>query len=113
VRGISDLTLGNLKISGNAQRRKRDRLLFHGTFLLDFDIELVEHLLPMPTREPDYRRRRPHREFLTNAAAARAAFREALQRAWQAVEPLTDAPLESVRALARERYARDEWTFKF
>lgn len=113
VRGISDLTLGNLKISGNAQRRKKNCLLFHGTFLLDFDIELVEHLLPMPTREPDYRHRRPHREFLTNAALVRAAVKSALARAWQAAEPLGAVPFESVRDLVRRRYGTDEWTFKF
>lgn len=113
VRGISDLTLGDLKISGNAQRRKKKHLLFHGTFLLDFDIELVEHLLPMPSREPNYRHRRPHREFLTNAALARAAVRTALTRAWQATEPLGVVPFDSVHSLVRSRYGSDEWTFKF
>jgi len=113
VRGISDLTLGNLKISGNAQRRKKKCLLFHGTFLLDFDIELVEHLLPMPSREPSYRQRRPHREFLTNAALVRAAVKSALARAWQATEPLGVVPFDSVRDLVRNRYGSDEWTFKF
>jgi len=113
VRGISDLTLGNLKISGNAQRRKRKHLLFHGTFLLDFDIELVEHLLPMPTREPDYRHRRPHREFLTNAAPVCAAIKTALARAWQVTGPLGVVPFDSVRHLVRSRYGADEWTFKF
>jgi lipoate-protein ligase A len=113
VRGISDLTLGELKISGNAQRRKKKHLLFHGTFLLDFDIELVEHLLPMPSREPNYRHHRPHREFLTNAALARAAIRIALTRAWQATEPLPVVPFDAVRNLVHSRYGSDEWTFKF
>lgn len=113
VRGISDLTLRDLKISGNAQRRKKNCLLFHGTFLLDFDIELVEHLLPMPSREPHYRRRRPHREFLTNAATARAAIKTALTNAWQAMEPLRAAPFDVVRDLVRSRYGVDDWTFKF
>src|ERR1044071_9785969 len=55
VRGHSDLTRGDRKFSGNAQRRKRRYLLFHGSFLLDLDIALVERLLPMPSRQPDYR----------------------------------------------------------
>lgn len=112
VRGSSDLALGELKISGNAQRRKKHCLLFHGTFLLDFDIELVERLLPMPSREPDYRRHRSHREFLTNAALARSTVKTALARVWQANEPLGTVPLEAVWRLARERYGTDEWTYK-
>lgn len=113
VRGISDLALGDLKISGNAQRRKKNCLLFHGTFLLDFDIELVEHLLPMPSREPQYRRRRPHRKFLTNAALTRAAVKTALAHAWQATKPLDAVPLDAVRKLVRSRYGNEDWTFKF
>jgi lipoate-protein ligase A len=113
VRGISDLTLANLKISGNAQRRKKNCLLFHGTFLLDFDIELIERVLPMPSRQPEYRQRRPHREFLTNAALARVAVKKALRQAWQASEPACVLPLDQIRQLAYARYANDDWTFKF
>src|SRR5205085_1717108 len=35
--GVSDLALGELKVSGNAQQRKRSFLLHHGTLLYDFD----------------------------------------------------------------------------
>ncbi|MCX7886220.1 MAG: lipoate--protein ligase family protein [Verrucomicrobiae bacterium] len=113
VRGISDLATGELKISGNAQRRKKHCVLFHGTFLLDFDIELVERLLPLPSREPDYRRRRPHREFLTNAALLRPVVKSALARTWRAGEVLTSFPMDLVQRLARERYGTEQWTYKF
>ena len=52
VQGLSDLALENLKFSGNAQRRKRRFLLFHGTFLLHFDIAMMEQILPVPERQP-------------------------------------------------------------
>ena len=39
--GHTDLAIGGLKFSGNAQRRRRHFLLFHGCFLLHLDIELV------------------------------------------------------------------------
>jgi lipoate-protein ligase A len=113
VRGTSDLTLGPLKFSGNAQRRKRRFLLFHGTILQDLDIELVERLLPMPSRQPDYRHNRPHREFLTNAAASTSAVKDALRRCWNASSEGTELPAAKIAALARSRYASDEWTFKF
>src|SRR5204863_6569004 len=35
VRGHTDLALGDHKFSGNAQRRRRRAVLFHGTFLLN------------------------------------------------------------------------------
>src|SRR3989338_3489377 len=40
IRGFSDLTRGPLKFSGNAQRRKKCFLLYHGSFLLSFHIPL-------------------------------------------------------------------------
>ncbi len=112
VRGHSDLTLGDLKFSGNAQRRKRRYLLFHGSFLLNLDIERIERLLPMPSRQPDYRRHRPHREFLTNAALARRKSQDAVKHSWQATTPFTDVPHEKIAALAQQ-YASDDWTYKF
>jgi len=107
VRGHSDLTRGDLKFSGNAQRRKRRYLLFHGSFLLNLDIERIERLLPLPSREPDYRRHRPHREFLQNVALP---CRQALRQCWHAEETFTDLP--EVAPLVRV-YSSDAWTFKF
>jgi lipoate---protein ligase len=114
VQGHSDLTLGNLKFSGNAQRRKRRFLLFHGTFLLGADIELIERVLPMPSRQPAYRHNRAHREFLTNLVSVSAhQIKEAVKATWQADEPLKEIPADRIAALAASRYASDEWTFKF
>ena len=110
VRGHSDLTIGDLKFSGNAQRRKRRYLLFHGSFLLNLDIERIERLLPMPSREPDYRHHRAHREFLTNVDFE---IRNALRKAWQATQPFTDLALDKIVALASQQYSADDWTFKF
>ena len=39
--GISDLSAAELKFSGNAQQRKRDYLLHHGTLLYAFDLTLL------------------------------------------------------------------------
>jgi lipoate-protein ligase A len=113
MRGTSDLALGSLKFSGNAQRRKRKFLLFHGTILQNLDIELVERLLPMPSRQPDYRHNRPHREFLTNIATDSTALKIALRQHWDATEPLREIPEKQIAALARDVYASDAWNFKF
>lgn len=62
--GTSDVAIGGRKISGNAQARRRRALLLHGTLLVDFDYELAEKVLRHPSREPEYRRHRSHRDFM-------------------------------------------------
>ena len=69
ARGISDVAVGDRKISGNAIAKRWGGLLLHGTLLLDLDLELVESCLRHPPREPNYRRGRGHRDFLTTLRA--------------------------------------------
>jgi lipoate---protein ligase len=113
VAGHTDLTVAGVKFSGNAQRRKRHALLFHGSFLLDFNLSLISALLPMPSRQPDYRGNRSHETFLTNLAVAAGTIKHALRQAWQAHEPLAEVPQAAIASLARNKYATDEWNFKF
>ena len=65
-RGISDLAIGPRKVSGNSVRCKREHLLYHGTLLYDFQLDLIDRCLRMPPREPDYRAGRPHADFVAN-----------------------------------------------
>ena len=112
-RGISDLALGpdGRKFSGNSIRMKRDHLLYHGTLLYDFPLELIEECLAMPPREPDYRVGRAHQGFVTNLPLGRAAIRQALVSAWDAREPCPDWPRQRTAQLAAERYLRAEWNY--
>jgi lipoate-protein ligase A len=112
MKGQSDLALGDRKFSGNAQRRKRRYLLFHGTFLLDFDIPVLERLLPLPSRQPAYRQNRAHKDFLTNTGAARSRIKDALRSLWGATEMLGDVPLDQIEKLATGGYSSDEWNFR-
>ena len=113
MHGHSDLALANLKFSGNAQRRLRNCLIFHGTFLLNFDISLIEKLLPMPSKQPCYRDNRSHTDFLTNLNLPAADVKSALRRIWNAEEALTNIPSDKIRDLVSARYSRDEWNLKF
>ncbi|MCL5104851.1 MAG: lipoate--protein ligase family protein [Armatimonadetes bacterium] len=63
-RGISDVAVGDRKISGNAQARKWRAILLHGTLLVDIDRDLMYAVLRHPSREPDYRNGRPHGDFV-------------------------------------------------
>jgi lipoate-protein ligase A len=112
IRGHTDLAFGGRKFSGNSQRRHKNHLLFHGTFLLDFDIPLIGETLKFPSRQPDYRHRRSHADFLMNLDTSAAAVKVAMQKIWQADLPLENPPLERISRLAREKYATPEWNLK-
>lgn len=68
--GKSDLSIkmpnGSLrKISGNAQFRKKDMIVQHGTLILDESLfQEIEKYQLHPPEEPEYRARRTHRDFL-------------------------------------------------
>jgi len=87
VRGHTDLETDGRKFSGNAQRRGRRALLFHGTILYAADLGLIDELLHHPSREPDWRDGRKHIEFIANFPANREQLTTALRQAWTAHEP--------------------------
>jgi lipoate-protein ligase A len=113
VQGTSDLALDGRKFSGNSQYRKRSWTLVHGTFLLHFNFARVERYLPMPSKEPGYRRHRPHGEFLRNVELASDVVKHSLRVSWGATRVLEAPPAPWIDALARKRYTRPEWNLKF
>lgn len=113
VRGVTDLVWRGRKFSGNAQRRRQKCLLFHGTFLLDFDLPLIEKYLRQPEQQPAYRENRPHRDFIGNLGLSAAKVKSALQSTWGAAVRLETMPYDEIADLAREKYADPVWTRKF
>jgi lipoate---protein ligase len=97
------------KFSGNAQRRMRRAVLFHGTLLLDLDLDLLTTLLPAPSWEPPYREGRPHGAFVVNSGLDRGKVRAALAREWGATGTLQSLPEERYRQAMDARYGRPEW----
>lgn len=113
VSGHTDLAIGGSKFSGNSQRRRKHFLLFHGTFLSNFDLPLVTELLPMPSQQPDYRARRAHGEFIANLNLPASAVKTALRDTWGAKESAKAAPTNVIQKLVEEKYSKDEWNLKF
>ncbi len=118
-RGSSDLVLraageandtSARKFSGNALRVRRHGVLYHGTLLDTFDIGLISRVLRHPPREPDYRARRPHGEFLANLGLGRPALEAIVRRAFGATADRHQIPRDRIERLVRERYARPDWT---
>ena len=109
VQGCTDLTLGGVKFSGNAQKRRRHALLFHGTFLLDFDLSLLAKTLNFPSTTPEYREGRDHAAFCLNLPMTTDTLKAALRQAWQTQgQAATPAP-DAITALTRRKYANPEW----
>jgi lipoate-protein ligase A len=117
VQGYTDLTWNGLKFSGNAQRRKRRSLLFHGSFLLNFDLELVSRTLRLPGQQPEYRAQRLHSEFITNLNVERSQIEGALLQAWGVTQDAAEDVAEEVRTRAKDlvekKYSQDEWNRRF
>lgn len=82
MRGSGDLAIDGKKFSGSAQRRKKRFFMIHATFLLDFDLDLIDELLSIPQRQPSYRANRSHRDFLTNLLIPETQLVEAIAKAW-------------------------------
>jgi lipoate-protein ligase A len=113
IHGHTDLAMDGRKFSGNAQRRKSHAVLFHGTFLLYLDLALVNSLLPMPSKEPDYRRNRSHAEFLINLNVSAAEMKAALTQTWEATMAVDKLPSMCASGLAIEKYSSEDWNLKF
>lgn len=121
VRGHTDLSIvtrhpspvTSKKFAGNSQRRRKNFLLFHGTLLLNCDLNLISKLLLMPSVQPDYRASRTHEDFVTNLNLPAESVKAALAEAWNANAEIKSPPLEEIYKLAREKYSAREWNFKF
>lgn len=113
IQGISDLTIGDMKFSGNSQRREKNLLLFQGTFLLSFDIPMIEKTLTIPDRQPRYRQNRPHKNFLMNLKIDSAKVKKAIAKEWNAISPLKKIPDAEIAELAETKYSDDNWNRKF
>ena len=113
--GISDLAMGELKVSGNAQRRQKEYILHHGTLLYKADLVLFSHYIQEPQDRPDYRGKRDHTAFIRNLPLTREVLVEAICKAFDTNLPSTDlldTHLQESRLLADSKYDSDEWIYR-
>jgi lipoate---protein ligase len=107
--GTCDLVLDGRKFSGNSLRVRRDWLLYHGTLLIDMNLQLIDRYLRYPPREPEYRKHRPHHEFVCNLNCSTHSVEQRLAAQWQAKPEHVALPMELVDQLVREKYSQSSW----
>ncbi len=111
VQGITDLAVEGRKCSGNAQRRYKEVLLFHGVFLLEAPIHWMERYLRFPSRVPEYRQGRRHKDFVTNLQVSAETVMAALRDAWQAESAPVPCQEQDLEPFV-EKYTQPEWNFR-
>lgn len=121
---INDIAAGGKKISGNAQTRRKGCLLQHGTILLRADVDTMFALLKIPAEKSRGKLIQDAKARITSVAdltggADFANVSEALKSGFTRALSLSlvpDSPspeeLKRAAALAREKFSRDEWTFR-
>ena len=66
--GISDICISDQKILGSSIYRDKNRVFYHGVLNRAESVEVIEHYLKHPPREPGYREGRSHKDFVTSLA---------------------------------------------
>ena len=123
-RPMNDVEVGGMKISGNAQLRRKGSVLQHGTVVVDTNMKQMDSVLRILKLAPGVGVR-PSTRVTTLAAligstpdmdlvkgALVSAFGESFKVRFVS-SPLSEVEGSLVRKLVRERYSRKEWTFKF
>ena len=115
---INDLLVNGKKFSGNAQTRKRNVLLQHGTILLDVDVDKMFSLLKVPDEKlrgkmiatVKERVTALHKPFDEIAEAIKQGFSQRFQVQLEQSEP-TEEELQRCNQLI-SKYSSKEWNAK-
>jgi len=65
-KGISDICINDRKVLGCSLFRKLDLLFYQASLIVNAELDTIDRYLKHPKREPDYRRSRGHKDFLTS-----------------------------------------------
>ncbi|MFU8770049.1 MAG: biotin/lipoate A/B protein ligase family protein, partial [Desulfotignum sp.] len=68
--GISDLVFGHRKVGGSSFYRSSNLAYYTAALLVSTDLDAMDRYLYHPLREPAYRKKRPHKAFVTCLATA-------------------------------------------
>lgn len=116
---LNDITVNERKVCGNAQTRKNNTLLQHGTILLEVDIEKMFSLLNVPIEKISDKSISDVKDRVAGISKEFVQVSDSLKSSVCDVfgcesEPhsLNQEELESCLKLMNEKYSRDDWTFR-
>jgi len=66
MKGISDISIGDKKILGSSIYLRKKTLFYHAVLNISESIDFISKYIKHPTKEPDYRKGRSHKEFVTS-----------------------------------------------
>jgi lipoate-protein ligase A len=116
IEGLGDLVIGGRKCGGSAQRRLKHWFMVHCSILYEMPIERLARYLALPERQPAYRLRRGHEDFLSNLPVPRRILVEAIRGTWSAGAALCPPPagaLVLVQDLVSEKFGNPSWIKRF
>ncbi len=68
VKGVSDISIGDLKIAGSSMFFAKTKLFCHAVLNISENPDYIAQFLLHPASEPEYRKKRKHGEFITSLA---------------------------------------------
>lgn len=99
----NDYVIENKKFGGNAQYLTKDRWLHHTSLLWDYKKTMMDYLL-MPPKEPSYRQRREHSQFLCRLSEYfpnQEIFKNQMIAALKKRFTVIETPIEAVESLLK------------
>jgi len=116
---LNDVTVNEKKVCGNAQTRKNNTLLQHGTILLDVDVEKMFSLLNVPIEKISDKKISDVKNRVAGISKTFDQVSDALKSAARDVfgcelDPfkLNQEELESCQKLIDEKFSSENWTFR-
>jgi len=116
---LNDITVNERKICGNAQTRKNNTLLQHGTILLEVDVEKMFSFLNVPIEKISDKKISDVKNRVAGISKEFDLVSDVLKNSTCDVfgcelEPysLSQKELESCQKLADEKYSTQSWTFR-
>ena len=122
LNGRNDMTIKDAKFSGNAQYRKRDRVMHHGTILYDSNLSFVGKALVVPKDKIESKglqsvqsrvtNVKPHMQTDIPVEHFMAALKEAMFREYDMLPyTLQKKEFEETAALQKDVYDTWEWNY--
>lgn len=119
---MNDILVNGLKVSGSAQLRRGGIVLHHGTVMVDTDLDTLAAVI-RPTKakrsEPPLFKRvtclREVLERVPDMSEVKRAISNGISETFGITlreEPLTSHEMSDIERLIREKYGRQEWTWR-